>query len=296
MKKFTIGIMMTGMLLSGCASKYGEQITEVNHYPNCYSPIAELRSAESDVQTGAGAGALIGAFMGALAGYAATGKGYGAIAGAAAGATVGAVAGYGLAKHKTESNIRTRLSNYAQAVGADVAQMDTVAASASQARQCYEAAFAAARGDFMNKRITAQEFEARYLEIRSGLLETASILNDVSVNMTARDKEYRETLAWEASQRNLPAPNTEVYSVASSNKKGSKNKPVKASPDPDLDQMAKRPQLLKTAGQPLNRNGSPLRPPLTCLTRTPTILWALALNQNSTEPGSHAAGLWAGRP
>lgn len=246
MKKITIGIIMTGVLLSGCSSKYGEQITNVNYYPNCYSPIAELRSAESDVQKGTGAGALLGALAGALVGYATTGKGYGAVAGAAAGAAVGAVAGYGLSKYKTESDIQTRLDSYAQAVGADTAEMDTVTASATQARRCYENAFNNARTDFMDKRITTQEFDARYKEIRSGLLEVSNILKDTSVNMTARDKEYRDTLAWEAAQRNLPAPDTKVYTLASA-QKGKTRTRVTASPDPQLDQMARQTAAFQTS-------------------------------------------------
>lgn len=249
MKRLSITLITTGLLLSGCASKYGEQITEVNYYPNCYSPIAELRAGEDNVQTGTGAGAVMGAVMGALVGYAATGKGYGAVAGAAAGAAVGAVAGYGLSKHKTETDIKERLANYAQAVNADTSQMDIVATAAAQSRQCYEAAFNTARDDFKNKRITAAEFEARYQEIRNGLLETAGILDDVSINMTARDKEYRDTLAWEASQRALPAPDPQVYTVANAETKNRSKHAAKpkASPDPELDQMAKQTAAFKNS-------------------------------------------------
>ena len=249
MKKFSIILIAAGLLLSSCASKYGEQITEVNYYPNCYAPIAELRTGEDNVQAGTGAGAAIGAVMGALVGYATTGKAYGAIAGAAAGAAVGAVAGYGLSKHKSEADIQTRLANYAQAINSDTAQMDLVAASASQARQCYESAFNSARDDFKNKRITAGEFEARYKEIRNGLQETAGILNDVSLNMADKDQEYRDTLAWEASQRDLPAPDPQVYTVANAETKA-KSKPSvtpNASPDPELDQMAKQTAAFKNS-------------------------------------------------
>ena len=31
-------------LLGGCASKYGAQTTQVNYYPQCYSPVAQLRA------------------------------------------------------------------------------------------------------------------------------------------------------------------------------------------------------------------------------------------------------------
>ncbi len=242
MRKTAFAVFAALLLANGCTSKYGSQITDVNHYPNCYAPIAELRADEKNVQTGTGAGAAIGAFMGALVGYAATGKASGAVAGAATGAVVGGLAGYGIAKHKTESDAKVRLANYAEAVGQDVNQMDVATASASKARQCYEAAFDTARADFKNKRISAAEFEARYKEIRSGLLETANILDNISINMTEKDKEYREALAWEAQQREMPVPDPAVYTVGSSASKGkSKTKqPQKPSSDPELDAMARQ--------------------------------------------------------
>lgn len=242
MRKTAFTVLAALLLANGCTSKYGSQITDVNHYPNCYAPIAELRADEKNVQTGTGAGAAIGAFMGALVGYAATGKASGAVAGAATGVVVGGLAGYGIAKHKTESDAKVRLANYAEAVGQDVNQMDVATASASKARQCYEAAFDTARADFKNNRISAAEFEARYKEIRNGLLETANILDNISINMTEKDKEYREALAWEAQQREMPVPDPAVYTVGSSTSKGkSKTKqPVKASSDPELDAMARQ--------------------------------------------------------
>lgn len=242
MRKTVFTIAVALFLANGCTSKYGSQITDVNHYPNCYSPIAELRADEKNVQTGTGAGAAIGAFMGALVGYAATGKASGAVAGAATGAVVGGLAGYGIAKHKTESDAKVRLANYAEAVGQDVNQMDVATASANKARQCYEAAFETARTDFKDKRISAAEFQARYKEIRSGLLETANILDNISLNMTEKDKEYREALAWEAQQREMPVPDPAVYTVGSSASKAT-SKPkqsVKASNDPELDAMARQ--------------------------------------------------------
>ena len=41
-------IVMTclcSLLATGCASKYGAQTTDVHYYPDCYQPIADLRSA-----------------------------------------------------------------------------------------------------------------------------------------------------------------------------------------------------------------------------------------------------------
>jgi hypothetical protein len=41
-------LLLAGSLLfSGCTSRYGEQKTKVNHYPQCYEPVAQLRKDET---------------------------------------------------------------------------------------------------------------------------------------------------------------------------------------------------------------------------------------------------------
>ena len=66
-------IVMTclcSLLATGCASKYGAQTTDVHYYPDCYQPIADLRSAEKSFNTtmvmGTTMGALLGAVIGSL--------------------------------------------------------------------------------------------------------------------------------------------------------------------------------------------------------------------------------------
>ena len=61
-------------LLGDCASKYGAQTTQVNYYPQCYSPVAQLRADEDRVNNSTAGGAAGGALLGALIGGLATGK------------------------------------------------------------------------------------------------------------------------------------------------------------------------------------------------------------------------------
>lgn len=74
----------------GCASKYGAQTTDVHYYPDCYQPIADLRSAEKSFNTTMVMGTTMGALLGAVIGASQTGKAEGALAGAAIGAGAGA--------------------------------------------------------------------------------------------------------------------------------------------------------------------------------------------------------------
>ena len=64
-------IVMTclcSLLATGCASKYGAQTTDVHYYPDCYQPIADLRSAEKSFNTTMVMGTTMGALLGAVIG------------------------------------------------------------------------------------------------------------------------------------------------------------------------------------------------------------------------------------
>ena len=77
-------IVMTclcNLLATGCASKYGAQTTDVHYYPDCYQPIADLRSAEKSFNTTMVMGTTMGALLGAVIGASQTGKAEGALAG-----------------------------------------------------------------------------------------------------------------------------------------------------------------------------------------------------------------------
>ena len=70
-------IVMTclcSLLATGCASKYGAQTTDVHYYPDCYQPIADLRSAEKSFNTTMVMGTTMGALLGAVIGASQTGK------------------------------------------------------------------------------------------------------------------------------------------------------------------------------------------------------------------------------
>ena len=44
-------ILVGGLLFSGCTSRYGEQRTKVNYYPQCYEPVAQLRKDENSTDS-----------------------------------------------------------------------------------------------------------------------------------------------------------------------------------------------------------------------------------------------------
>ena len=202
-------IVMTclcSLLATGCASKYGAQTTDVHYYPDCYQPIADLRSAEKSFNTTMVMGTTMGALLGAVIGASQTGKAEGALAGAAIGAGAGAGASYLVAKYNNERDDRVRLASYARDLNADVNSLNRVTA--------------AGQVDYKAKRITRAELDQRYAEIKSGLAEASAILGSTLSEADKREAEYRQVLTIEAKKASRPIP--PVQTVATTSKKTSK--------------------------------------------------------------------------
>lgn len=184
-------------VLTGCQSKYGAQKTTVNYYPQCYTPVAQLRKDENSVATSTATGAAGGALLGALIGGLATGKVEGALAGAVAGGAAGAVGGHAYGKSQAQKRDAEYMRTYMRQLGSEAAAMDRASAAATVAMQCYDKEFKRASQQFRAGQINRLEYEARYKEIRSGLEETAFILKSTMDTMSQRDAEYQRTLAGE---------------------------------------------------------------------------------------------------
>ena len=186
----TLVLLLAGsLLLAGCKSNYGEPKTKVTHYPQCYQPVQQLREDENLTARSTAVGAAGGALLGALIGGLATGKVEGALAGAVAGGATGAVAGNIYGKSEQKNRDAAYLHAYARQLGADAA------AAAKVAGKCYDDQFRLAANLYRAGRISRLEFQDRYAEIRSGLEETAYILNDTAAVMAKRDAEYQRALA-----------------------------------------------------------------------------------------------------
>ncbi|MDR2124712.1 MAG: hypothetical protein LBP38_07015 [Desulfovibrio sp.] len=186
--------LLPALSFSGCASKYGEQTTQVNYYPDCYAPINGLRSSEHATAESAGAGAAVGAILGALVGYAATGKASGALAGAAVGGVAGGGAGAAYGAHKSREQERADLDDYNARLDGNVRELNRAAAAAKVARQCYARQFTSAASEYKAGHISKTQFNDRYLEIEQGLQEAAAILGDAGRNGAQFADEYNRTL------------------------------------------------------------------------------------------------------
>lgn len=217
-----LATLAVALCLTGCASKYGAQTTTVNYYPQCYQPVADLRADEHAAAKSAAKGAVGGALIGALLGALTTGKLSGALVGAAVGAASGAVAGdiYGKAQSKERDE---RIAAHLSQVDGETAVMDRATAAARVATKCYEREFKQNVAAVKSGKMDKMEFTQRYDEIRSGLEETARILNTTSTDMAEKDDQYRQVMAAEPKQASQPvAQSTRKWSTSRTNMEGAR--------------------------------------------------------------------------
>lgn len=210
--RFPVCVLIIGALASaGCTSKYGQQITTVGYYPDCYAPIRDLRASEHSVAKSVGGGAALGAALGALIGYAASGgKGSGALVGAATGAVAGGAAGGIYGQHSKDQEDAARLAEYNAQLDGRIGAVNRTTAAARVARQCYERQFTVAASEYQAGRLTREQFYARYVEVRNGLEEAASILGEANRNGAQVAADYNRALEQESAR------------VAASGKQGGK--------------------------------------------------------------------------
>ncbi|MDD2966169.1 MAG: hypothetical protein PHN64_01550 [Desulfovibrionaceae bacterium] len=194
------------VITAGCQSQYGAQQTAVHYYPQCYRPVQDLRADENTTANATAGGAAAGAVGGALLGLLLTGKAEGALAGAVAGGAAGAVGGHMYGKNKAEEQDQQKLQGYLAQLGDEAGAMNRASAAARVATKCYNTQFTAAAKDFKAGRVSRDEFEKRYAEIRSGLQETAYILRTKAENIGASDADFNNALMAEAK---APAVNPE---------------------------------------------------------------------------------------
>ncbi|MDR0339520.1 MAG: hypothetical protein LBH65_04515 [Desulfovibrio sp.] len=230
LSRFLLVALTAGaMLVTGCASKYGTQTTQVNHYPDCYAPINELRQNEFVAEKSAVGGAVAGAVIGGLIGYAATGKASGAAVGAAAGGIAGGAAGGIYGQHQRNQNDSARLDEYNASLDGNIREVNKATAAAKVARQCYERQFTVAASEFKAGHITREQFNSRYLEVTQGLEEAANILGEANRNSAQVAADYNRAVDQESSrvrQSSTPAPKAQKKSAPVASASGGEAKQV----------------------------------------------------------------------
>lgn len=239
------------LLASGCASKYGTQLTDVNYYPKCYAPLKDLREAEDSFYGTVALGAVIGVLGGAILGLLATGDAEGAVVGAVAGGLVGTGLGYYEAKQNEIVDDNKRMASYLKDIDGDISGIDRATAAAKVARTCYDREFNTALDHYKNGKMSKEELTARYVEIRQGCTEAAEILGTMVATLDDKEQDYRLAIESEAKKSKKPVP------VVTANKSGKTS-----APDPNdtsLNAVAQNTQRLKESKQQAQSEADALR-------------------------------------
>jgi outer membrane lipoprotein SlyB len=203
LKKTTMLLLISVLPLGGvwgCASKYGEQTTDVVRFPQCYAPIKQLRDDESSVHTSTAAGAVGGALLGAVVGALTTGKVSGAVAGAVAGGALGAGAGYASGKAQEEREQNVRMAAYLKDLDGDISGLNAVTASARHSIQCYDREFRTIIVNYKSGKLNKLELQDAYNEIKNGIGESERILGETLQKAYDRDAQYQAAINSEVRQ------------------------------------------------------------------------------------------------
>ena len=154
-----IVLLAMTLLLPGCAGKIGTQQTRVHYYPQCYQPIQQLREDRRE---------------------------YNEVKSR-------------VSKRKAVKNevaiMRAEadrvITDYYSVINSSTTR--TMAATEEAARR-YDQQFKQLINDYKRGAITAEERDKRYAEIRSGLQEISSILQEKYNDISTKDAEYEKAL------------------------------------------------------------------------------------------------------
>ncbi len=257
-KKITAILVVTlflgSALISGCSSKFGPQTTKVEHYPDCYQPISEIRASEFMVEESTVAGAIVGALVGGLIGYAA-GGGRGAVAGAAVGGVTGGIISNQYARISQERDDMRRLQYYSSQLEETVTGMDATTAAAMVARQCYERQFQVAVSEFQSGYITRDQFQARHSEVASGLEEASRVLGMTIDSVAEVSAAYEQALANESRRLNLNAQTMAEMHTAALQDARTQNPAPQTQPQRQATRPASRPASRPATNLPTEVDG-----------------------------------------
>lgn len=193
-------IITFALTAGGCASRYGMQRTQVQFYPNCYQPIAQLRQSEHSVLKGTAGGAALGVLAGALLGVLSADRGErgkSAVIGGVVGGVAGGMAGNVYAQKQQIADENMRMASYLEDLEGDISGLDIVSASARTSLQCYDHQFQNLVGNIRAKRVSRGQAEMMFSEIRNGREEAIAILGQAETQGRELDRQYQAALAEE---------------------------------------------------------------------------------------------------
>ena len=187
-----ISALSIGLIaMTACGSKYGTQTVNVQYYPDCYKPIAEMRKDEAQLKSNTAAGALVGGALGGVIGYEMGGK-EGAVAGVISGAIIGGVAAHLLTDNVQQKNQAERFAAYSQALDQDIEGLKNAVAAASLVSKCYENSYKSLSKSYQARQISKAEMTDRLKELRDGTNDANTVLAKFSDDIAKNQLVYND--------------------------------------------------------------------------------------------------------
>lgn len=193
----TTALTLAAFSVSGCASRYGVQRTQVQFYPGCYQPIAQLRESEHSVLKGTAGGAALGVLAGALLGALAADRGdrgKSALIGGVVGGVSGGMMGNIHAQKQRIADENMRMASYLEDLEGDISGLDFVSASARTSLQCYDHQFQSLVEAIRARQVSRDHAERMFSEIRTGREEAIAILGQAETQGRELDRQYQAAL------------------------------------------------------------------------------------------------------
>ncbi|MDR1111076.1 MAG: hypothetical protein LBP92_10385 [Deltaproteobacteria bacterium] len=204
-------ILVASLLLSaGCGSKYGPQTVKVQYYPDCYQPVADLRSADEKMRKDVLTGALVGAATGLVVGLATSGTARGAVIGTAVGLVAGLAGSYLISSSLQEKALQERFAAYNTAIDAETNNLNVAVKFAKATCDCYSSSYKALKKAYQKGGMSKEEMLVRLKEIRDGNNDAIRVLEIYKADYVKHTETFDEVVRLEQARTADRAPKNTV--------------------------------------------------------------------------------------
>ncbi len=183
--------------LTACAPQAKIPKINAEYYPQCVKPFQDLAEAQKALVQRTIVSGVVGAAGGAAVGALVSGDWKGALAGGLIGGVSAGAVGYASGKQQQIKDVKARLASYRADMTTDIKNMSQVELYSMLSLQCYVREFKILLGSYRAHRILEADFKSHYAEIRNGMTQISTVLDDAYKQSVKREQEFRNALASE---------------------------------------------------------------------------------------------------
>ena len=196
--KISVILMFCAVIMTGaCAPQAKIPKINAEYYPQCVKPFQDLAEAQKALVQRTIVSGVVGVAGGAAVGALVSGNWKGALVGGIVGGIAAGTAGYASGKQQQIKDVKARLASYRVDMKTDIKNMSQVELYSMLSLQCYVREFKKLLGNYRAHRISEADFKSHYAEIRNGMTQISTVLDDAYNQSVKRDQEFRNALASE---------------------------------------------------------------------------------------------------